>query len=171
MTMRLGELLVEQGLLTDEQRRQILLAQEEHGRPFGVVAEEMFGIDARSVEQAWAVQFSQMAEWMDPTVEAASPDALAAIDRRQAWQFRIVPLRFEGRELVVATDTPGLPRAMRFVGWRIPHPCRFVLSNPETLDAAIRMYYPMGNLDPSSLAKLAKDAFASGRAIPLSDAP
>jgi hypothetical protein len=159
MSMRLGELMVQHGLITESQRAAVLEAQAEFGRPFGVLAEEMFGVDARGVEQAWAEQFSALADWVDPTVEPAAPDALATIDRRQAWQFRVLPIRFDGRELVVVTDTPSLPRAMRFIGWRVPCPSRFALASPETLDTSIRTYYPIGNLDPAALARMAREAF------------
>jgi len=159
MAIRLGEILVRDGLLTEAQRLEIIEAQKATGRPFGVLAEEFFGVSPRTVEQAWAEQFAEIADWVDPLEAQIAPDALATIECRQAWQFRCLPLWFDRRELLVATDAPSLPRAMRFVGWRIPSPCRFVLSRRGALTDALQAYYPMG-IDAETLELMAKNAQA-----------
>lgn len=164
MSMQLGELLVRSGVISDAQRRAILAEQEAHGRPFGVLAEEMFGVDGRAVEAAWATQFAACADWVDPSEVAVEPRALATVERRQAWQFRVVPMRFEGRELVLATDEQSLPRAMRFVGWRIGSSSRFVLAEASRLDAALKMYYPMGAFEPSQVDGLVAQLRRAGGA-------
>ncbi|RMH14437.1 MAG: hypothetical protein D6695_01250 [Planctomycetota bacterium] len=157
MGVRLGELMVHKGLLSEDERNAILEAQLESGRPFGLLAEQMFGVSPRDVEQIWAEQFAELAEKIDPCTSSAAPEALACIERRQAWQFRTVPMRFEGSELVIATDAASLPRAMRFVGWRIARPCRFVLADPDALSMALQTYYPMAGLDSRTLAELTRD--------------
>ncbi len=144
MAIRLGEILVRDGLLTEDQRVEIMEVQKLGARPFGLLAEEMFGLSSKAIEQAWATQFSEIADWIDPLDAQIAANALATIERRQAWQFRCLPLWFDRRELLVASDTASLPRAMRFVGWRVPDPCRFLLATPEALTAALQAYYPMG---------------------------
>ena len=46
--IRLGEILVENGLLTPQQVNQVLKQQKRGGRPFGVLAERMFGLDPQA---------------------------------------------------------------------------------------------------------------------------
>lgn len=159
MAIRLGEILVHDGLLTDQQRLKIIEAQKSGARPFGLLAEEMFGLSARSIEQAWAKQFSDIADWIDPLDVQIAANALATIERRQAWQFRCLPLWFDRHELLLATDVVSLPHAMRFVGWRVPDPCRFLLATPQALNNALQAYYPMG-IDDEFLDLLSKNTRA-----------
>lgn len=158
MSVRLGEVLVARGLLTEEQRARILDVQASSGRPFGVLAEQMFGVSPRDVEQAWAEQFARGAERIDASATVPAPDALASIERRQAWQFRVLPLRFEHGELVIATDACSLPRAMRFTGWRVGSACRFVIAEPDVLSTALQTFYPMPGFQPAELQALLKQA-------------
>ena len=53
-TLHLGDLLVRNGVMTARQRDDVLDAQRTRGGPFGALAEEMFGVSPRAVEQAWA---------------------------------------------------------------------------------------------------------------------
>lgn len=156
MSVRLGELLVSRGLISEQQRREILELQKACGRPFGLLAEQMFGVSPRDVEQAWAQQYAHLAEHIDPTAVEIAPAALACIERRQAWQFRVLPIRFDRGELVLATDVASLPRAMRFTGWRVASPCRFLIADSASLSVALKAYYPMGGFDPHDLGSLLK---------------
>ena len=54
---RIGELLVANLILTDLQVNAILCAQSVSGRPFGYLAEQMFGVSRAQVEGAWAKQY------------------------------------------------------------------------------------------------------------------
>lgn len=151
-TLRLGDLLVERQLLTAEQRDAILDAQRSTLRPFGLLAERMFGVSPRDVEQAWAQQYAGLAHWEDPTgAEPSRPEVTGLIDRRQAWQFAVVPLRIEDGEAVIATTTKHLARAMRFAGWRLTIPHRFVLCGQPELEQALARDYPMGRLDQGAI--------------------
>ena len=53
MTIRLGDLLVRNGALTPAQRDSVLDYQKLTGRPFGELAERLFGVGQRAVEDAW----------------------------------------------------------------------------------------------------------------------
>ena len=151
MTVRLGDLLVRRGALTEEQRDAVLEHQRRHPRPFGLLAEQLFGVSPRTVEQAWAEQFASVAERVDLSETPSESDALDLIDRRQAWQFGVVPIRFEDGELLMATSRPHLARAIRFAGWRVEYPCRFVLCSADELPAALTARYPMAGLDADFL--------------------
>lgn len=154
MVVRLGDIMVERGLLTDEQRQAIIEHQRLNPRPFGLLAEEMFGVNPRAVERAWAAQYAQYAPHIDPAGERATPEALSLVDARQAWQFGVLPLRIEQDELVVATTEDRLARALRFCGWRIPMGCRFVLAEEEGLFTTLARHYPMAGLNAASMRTL-----------------
>lgn len=151
--MRIGDLLVRMGVLSVAQRDAVLERQRARPRPFGVLAEEMFDVSPASVESAWAVQFSEMAPHVDPSAVCVPAEALALISRRQAWQFRVMPLWFSGDELVVATTRECLARAMRFVAWRIDKPVSFVIAEPHLLGRALCERYPMAGMSPDDVTR------------------
>lgn len=144
MPVRLGDLLVRAGALTEAERDRVLETQQRTRRPFGVLAEELFGVDPAVVERAWAEQYALASERVHPGAETVDPNALACIDRRQAWQFAVLPMRFEAGELIVCTSVEYLPRAMRFAGWRLGERVSFVLAERRELGAALERHYPMG---------------------------
>ncbi|MEC9372574.1 MAG: hypothetical protein VYC34_01975 [Planctomycetota bacterium] len=151
MTIRLGEVLVKQGLLTPDQVDAILEEQQRCRRPFGELAEALFGLRARDVELAWAHQYARITEHVDPRRESIEPHVVAMIDRRQAWQFRIIPLRRDGSEIMIATIIEHLPRAMRFALRHFGEPCYFVISRADALGEALVTHFPMDGMTPAAV--------------------
>lgn len=149
MTIRLGDLLVQHGCLTTEQRDRIVEVQRGSARPFGVLAEELFGVAPSDVEVAWATQYADVAPRFDPRLHVIEPEVLGVIDRRQAWQFRLIAVRQEGDETVFVTTIEDLARALRFTGWRIPGPCTFCICDADILQIGLGMHYPMEGVDPA----------------------
>ncbi len=152
--MRLGDILVERGVLTESQRQRILEHQRIHPRPFGLLAEEMFGVSPRAVERAWASQYAALTEHVDVREADPAPEALEMIETRQAWQFGVLPLRIDCEELVIATTEDRLARALRFTGWRVPMVCRFVLCEEDDLFDTLPMHYPMAGLNADAMRTL-----------------
>lgn len=143
MRIRLGDVLVRLGALSEEQREEVVAEQSASGRPFGVLAEEMFGVSPKAVERAWAEQYVELTGRVSLAAERADAEVLPLVERRQAWQFQVVPLRFESGELVIATTGAALPRAMRFVGWALGVRASFVITDSEALLARLGEAYPM----------------------------
>ncbi len=143
MGIRLGEILVSRGVLKDWQRREILATQARTSRPFGVLAEDLFGVEPFEIEQAWAAQYAQITGFVDIESCQQDPQVLSIINGRQAWQFGLVPMRFEGNELVFLTTQASLPRAIRFAGWAIGHICAFKLARDDDFAELIQSCYAM----------------------------
>ena len=152
-TVHLGDLLVQHGVLSSEQRDQVLLAQRDRGGPFGVIAEEMFGVSPGAVERAWAEQYSHLCPHVDPRVYPVQARALEAISRRQAWQFRVLPLQWKGEELILCTTQDALPRALKFAGWRLGHICQFVLADPVAMGQAMELLCPMAGMTAAMITQ------------------
>lgn len=142
----IGHILVQMGFITDKQRQYILERQRLCGRPFGELAEEIFGVHAHDVELAWAEQYSTMTRHIDPTLEDVDGAVLPLIHRRQAWQFRVLPLRYEGGELLVCTTRDHLVRALNFTTAHLHIPSFLVLADPEALGEALMRHYPMDGM-------------------------
>lgn len=149
MRVRIGEVMVNQGLLTEAQVDSILEHQKQRPRPFGELAEVLFHVSAEDVESAWVEQYSRITEHIDPRSEEVDPAVLALVSKRQAWQFRCLPVRWDGGEVMVATVRDHLTRSMRFALRHLFQPCWFVLSDAEQLGEALMAHYPMAGMTPA----------------------
>ncbi len=149
--MRLGQLLVEADVLTTQQVDDIVGQQQRTGEPFGLLAERLLGVDPRKIEDAWARQYAGLTGIVNLTIEVFDEQAAELVTRRQAWQFRILPLRFEGRELLIATTQQHLRRALRFATNVIGIPVFFVMADPMDLGRALCERCPLPGMTPESV--------------------
>jgi hypothetical protein len=141
MTIPMGELLVHRGVLTAEQRDEILAQQAGGATPFGQLAERMFGVSARVIEAVWAEQYATSAEWLDPRACSIEPYVRDLVTRRQAWQFGIIPLMYDGPNIVACTTPGNLTRAIRFASMSFGSACYFVLSREADFAEALEAHY------------------------------
>ena len=167
MELRLGEILVSQGVLSEHQVEQVLEQQRQNQRPFGVLCEELFGTDPHAIEDAWSHQYAGFARVIDPNAEVFDPAALELLTRRQAWQFRTLPIRFDNGELMLATTRMHLCRALRFATITLGVPLYFVLAQPDSLGDALCRHYRLPGMTPASVNDHAMDhLFTSLNAAP-----
>lgn len=139
----IGQLLVEQGVLTDAQVRHILNVQKESHRPFGDLAERLYGVDPKAVEDAWVEQYLRTVGITDLDSVRIDTDALRVLNRRQAWQFQLLPTNRENGTLDLATTSANLVRATNFSARRIDEPIFFLLTEREQLRDFLMKHYPV----------------------------
>ncbi len=161
MELRLGQLLIDRGVLSTVQVNRIVAEQGDSGEPFGLLAERLFDVDPRRIEEAWAQQFAGLTRTVDPELEVFDEQAASLVTRRQAWQFRILPLRFEGRELIIATTQHHLRRALQFATNVIGVPVFFVMAEAPALGRALCARYPLPGLTPASVDEQVIDALGA----------
>jgi hypothetical protein len=58
----------------------------------------------------------------------------------------VLPIRFHGDELMMATAAPFLRRALRFATRSLSVPVYFVMADPKPLMSCIARRYPMAGL-------------------------
>ena len=142
--IQIGQILVEQGVLNDQQVIQIIQAQRSSGRPFGVLAEQMFDVTLQSIEQAWVEQYHRMTGTIDLETCRIDAEALKLLNRRQAWQFEILPIGFDGGcELLMAASRRRFARAVTFVARRVQPMVFFRLAESSQLRYFLKRHYPM----------------------------
>jgi hypothetical protein len=151
MAVRIGEILVTRGVLTLAQVNDILELQRASQKPFGDIAENQFDVHPDDIEAAWLTQYELTTERADPIADPPTPEALATISRRQAWQFRTLPLRHDGPELVVCTTPDNLSRALRFTTNVLAQPSVVVVTEPALLNAALALHFPIEGFDTDDL--------------------
>src|SRR6476469_1902220 len=110
--IQIGELLIEQGVLTETQVAHILKVQKISHRPFGDLAERLYGINPSAIEDAWVQQYVRIAGTVDLDEQRMDEQCLRLINRRQAWQFHVLPMNREEQNLNLATTAQGLVRAV-----------------------------------------------------------
>ncbi|MEM7229495.1 MAG: hypothetical protein AAF432_11850 [Planctomycetota bacterium] len=151
MIVQLGQLLVQAGVMSQDQIEAALLEQARSGEPLGLICERRFSVAPDVIENAWADQYAQLTRTVDPATEYVDFETLELVSRRQAWQFGLIPMRFDGTELVLVTTQANLRRALRFANNILGVPAYFVLADPEALGQALARHYPITGLKADDL--------------------
>jgi len=141
--IQIGELLVEQGVLTTHQVRHILQVQKLSHRPFGDLAERLYGIDPKAVEDAWVEQYLRTAGVVDLDEQEIDTDCLRLLNRRQAWQFHLLPLRREDQAISMATSAENLVRSVNFATRKLDEPVFFLIAERQQLREFLMKHYPV----------------------------
>jgi len=144
MSLRIGDVLVGMGVLNSQQVDAVLTEQRRTGRPFGVIAERLFDLDPKVVDRAWAEQYASNSTLVDPLKERCDLEVVKTVTRRQAWQFKVLPLRRDTTgDVMVCTSKENLPRALRFAYGHFGPSCCFVVCDDERLLDALEKHHPM----------------------------
>jgi hypothetical protein len=141
----LGEILIEQGVLNRKQVDHLLAVQKTCHRPIGDLAERLYNVSPNAIEDAWVEQYLRTAGVVDLNDVAMDIDCLRLLNRRQAWQFHVLPANRETGELNVATDPENLVRAVNFATRTLDEPVLFLIAEKQQLREFLREHYPVPN--------------------------
>lgn len=141
--IQIGQILIEQGVLSDEEVQHILNVQRHCHRPFGDLAERLFGINPRAVEDAWVQQYLLIAGTVDLETVEFDTECLRLLNRRQAWQFHALPTGRENEMLNIATSAESLVRAVNFSTRSLNEPVNFLVAEREQLREFLMKHYPV----------------------------
>ena len=150
--IQIGQLLIEQGCLTEEQVAHILKVQKMTSRPFGDLAERLFGISPQAVEDAWVQQYLRMVGTVELNEQKFDEQCLRLLNRRQAWQFHMLPMTRHRDNLNVATDAENLVRAVNFSAKKLDEPIYFQIAERKQLREFLMKHYPV----PEHIAQYAE---------------
>lgn len=142
--IRIGQILVEQGKLSEQQVVEIVEAQRCSNLPFGLLAERLFDVTVDSIEQAWVEQYCRFTGQLDLEEVDLDQEVLKLISRRQAWQFEMLPVCYESAgELLVAASRRRLARAVTFASQHLESSVYFRVVKSEQLRAFLNRHYPL----------------------------
>jgi hypothetical protein len=141
--IQIGQLLVQQGVLTEKQVEHIVRVQKASHRPFGDLAERLFGIDPQAVEDAWVQQYIRLAGTIDLNEQELDEQCLRLLSRRQAWQFHLLPMNRSDDHLNAATAPETLVRAVNFSARRLDEPVYFRIAQRQQLREFLMKHYPV----------------------------
>lgn len=152
-SIRIGEILVERGVLSEQQVFEIVQAQKRQKVPFGVLAERMFDATLDSIEQAWVDQYHRFTGTIDLSQQRFDDRALRLISRRQAWQFEILPIGIEPTgELLMAASRSRLARAVTFAASHFEQVVYFRIAESDQLRLFLQAHYPMPEVSREMIA-------------------
>ncbi|MCU0657236.1 MAG: hypothetical protein MUF64_18845 [Polyangiaceae bacterium] len=141
---RLGQLLVEAGIVSPEQLAAALLRQKADPRRLGELLVEAGALDEVQLTQVLSQQLN--APWVSLYHVAFSRHLLNLIPREIAEQFCLIPIyvrnvRGQGNTLYVAMDDPTNERALQACARASRLPARAMIAPPSDIRDALRVYY------------------------------
>jgi len=142
--LRIGELLIEAGVLNHAQLRQALDLQKQQPRPLGVILVENRFVTEAQLIQALSRQLS--IPWVSLWHVDVAPELLAIVTREEAERHHVLPIyartvRGERPALFVAMDDPTNQQALDFVREVAGMDVRPMIAAPTDLRQAIKALY------------------------------
>ena len=140
--LRLGELLVEAGVIDEDQRERALEAHRETGRRFGAMLVEMRFLDEETLVRTLARQLSLPVVWLDG--RRIRQEVLDRVPQGLVFKYGCLPVQMdpEGEGLLLAMEDPLDQDAIEEVAAKSGLPVRPVLAAPTELSDAIRRHAP-----------------------------
>ena len=137
----IGQILVEQGVLTKKQVSAALAMQDDSETPLGRIVESLFGIEHQNIIEALAEQVAMRAPEAKLAKQAFDPQCLGMISAKEAWDCLALPIRWEDGELLCATTIETLPAAIELLQARLDCPYQFVIAEMRPLEEFIASLY------------------------------
>ena len=139
----LGELLVEQGLITGQQMEDALRQQQSQGGRLGEILVRQGIIGAEELAQVVSIQMNvPLVNLRRHMVQA---DALRYIPEAVARKHRLIPLNIIGDSLVVVMADPDDVRTVEDLRVRTGMRVEVALGNPADIEWAIDLNYRSGD--------------------------
>jgi len=101
---KLGEILVDANILTDEQLQQALRIQKTKGGKLGQILVDLGLVDERTIADIIGKQ--RNFRRIDLNVEDIDENAVALIPKDVCQKYRIIPVKIENNMLILAMDDP-----------------------------------------------------------------
>ncbi len=156
-TRRIGQIFVDMGFITDEQLQLLLEEQQQQpGALLGKLAEDMTLITDEQLAQALGEQMNMKVVSLGDA--PISPELLEKLTETMAQLYRVIPVKFDGHRLTVATCDPqnlSIQDELRtFLGFDI----EMVVATEREIKATIERFYSSDSLSVEKIVKeLAED--------------
>ena len=153
----LADVLLEEGLITEEQLERAQVEQERKGRSLGRVLIELGLVKENDLVAALARQVGL--EFVDLSDHQIDPSAAALVSDQVARRYRALPIGFDDSRLVVAMSDPSNVFALDDIRTITGLEVKPVVATAADIDSAIRKY---GQFDQSVEDITSEAASAAG---------
>lgn len=155
--MRLGDLLIEKGVLTRQQLNIALQEQNITGNLLGSILVTLGFVSSREIAAILAQQSNL--EFIDLTEHVIPEEALRAIPRDVAERAEFIPLNVEHGVMSIGVTNPTNIRAVDLVAQLTGKPAKIFIVDTEGFYQAIeRAYYFLENPIPKKIDGIVNDA-------------
>ncbi|HEY0970634.1 MAG TPA: ATPase, T2SS/T4P/T4SS family [Gemmatimonadales bacterium] len=137
--LRLGDLLIKEGLCTPEQMQRALLEQKQNGSRIGSVLVKLGYVNEMDLTRMLARHFKMPA--VDLSRFTADPKLAKLIPAEVAQKHLVLPLKREGRMLTVAMADPTNLRVVDDLKFITRHDITPVIAGDLSLRAAVEKVY------------------------------
>jgi type IV pilus assembly protein PilB len=137
---KLGELLVEAGLITEAQLEEVLEESKKNSgtRIGNILVKKGY---ASEIDISQTLSFQLNIPFVDISSTTIDPEAIESVNERLAKKYLLVPLYFEGKILVVAMADPLNLNAIDDVSFSAGLQVRPCVATPSDIGEAIRIHY------------------------------
>ncbi len=149
---KLGEIVVEYGLITQEDLNKVLQVQQKEGKRLGEILITEGLISAEDLLMTLSTQFNLPIA--DLKTLQIQPEAIGLIPEEIARKSTIFPMEATNGTLVIAMAFPDDILTIRDVATRTGKRVQIALATPNEINSAIDLYYRAGKEIAQSLEKL-----------------
>jgi len=144
---RIGDILIEQGLITSQQLKEALEIQINGNKKR--LGEIFVEIGIITMEELYEVlQYVYETEYVDLSNYVIDPEVISLISEKAALQFKLIPISKNDDELIIAMANPLDVYAIDFVrGHTKIKKIKSLLASEEDILNAITNYYELGEYD------------------------
>jgi type IV pilus assembly protein PilB len=157
---RIGDILLEHGLVSEGDLSRAVEVQQEKGGRLGQILLDEGIVSPVALLSSLARQFG--VELVDLELEPVDPEAVSALSPALARRHRALPIRWDGEVLVVAMSNPADLMALDDIRAVIGRPVRPVMAETNQLQDAIARWTRDGggaaNPSAASAAAIAPDS-------------
>lgn len=140
---KIGELLIEKGLITSQQLKSALQESKRTGEIIGKVLVDMKLISQDSLLEVLAEHLA-LPFYKTLSSVVVSEDVIKKVPAKFVWHYRFMPLSIKGKILTIAVSDPLAVWPMEDLKLHLGFDVERVLASETEIFAAIRRYYGVG---------------------------
>lgn len=135
----IGQFLIKEGLVTEEQLNEALQVQRERGGLVGAILVDLGYVSEEDINKALGKQAGM--EFIDLDNMEVDPDVISRVSVSIAEVYKIVPVSFDDNTLTVALADPMNINALDDLRFMLACDVKGVVASPAAIDRAIERYY------------------------------
>src|SRR6266436_3425928 len=155
MSARLGEILVKEKLINEDQLKQALVYQQKHGGRLGTVLIKMGIISDDAITEVLSRQYGVPS--INLKYYEVDPTVIKLIPQDTATRYQVIPLSRVGQVLTIAMTDPTNVFAMDDIKFMTGFNVEPVVASESAIGEAIVRFYGGSETNSEELSKMMKD--------------